>query len=561
MVNRAPDAAEPDDSGHVRGLEGAGATVYRGDARIVARGVVEVSHDGSVHTIRGRDVIVAVGSVSKVPPLDGIEAVPYWTNRDATLARELPRSLLVLGGGPTGCELAQVYARFGVPTTIVQSGPRLAPTDHPRNSEAILTTLQADGVTVRLGVRATKAEAGAGADGAHRISWTTGRPSRVTRSCSPWAATFPIDDLGLEHYDIDTSGRTPFPRDGRLRITDGLWIVGDPAGPELHTHQGHYQGELAVRMAQGEAITPDYRALPRATYTEPEAASVGLTLDGARAAGLDAFELVADFATSARGYGVEATFGHVTIVVDRASRELVGAAMACPDASAAIHECVLAIRAHVPVDILAETIHAFPSTSRIFNGLFADARRELERPGSVASGLALEDDPTVHQHEVRAGGRQRTVGIDGVRERRRRQDDDIGAVADGEPAAIQFARRDAPHPRRRPAGRGPGSGPRRDRRPASTRASAVAARHGLGDARPRIHRFDRRVRPERDARRRSVRASPTCSHGPPPGRPTVAGRPRRPSRGGPAGRWPRCGSRRTVVDRPGAASGRARCGA
>jgi pyruvate/2-oxoglutarate dehydrogenase complex dihydrolipoamide dehydrogenase (E3) component len=137
-------------------------------------------------------------------------------------------------------------------------------------------------------------------------------------------------------------------------------------------------------MALGEAIVPDYRALPRATYTEPEAASVGLTLDGARAAGLDAFELVADFATSARGYGVEATFGHVTIVVDRASRELVGAAMACPDASAAIHECVLAIRAHVPVDILAETIHAFPSTSRILNGLFADARRELERPGSVA---------------------------------------------------------------------------------------------------------------------------------------------------------------------------------
>jgi mercuric reductase len=133
-------------------------------------------------------------------------------------------------------------------------------------------------------------------------------------------------------------------------------------------------------MALGERIAPDYRALPRATYTDPEAAFVGLTLEGAREAGLDAFELVADFAKSAKGYAVQARLGHVTIVVDRASRELVGAAMACPDASAAIHECVLAIRARVKVDVLAETIHAFPSTSRILNGLFADARRELAKP-------------------------------------------------------------------------------------------------------------------------------------------------------------------------------------
>ena len=178
------------------------------------------------------------------------------------------------------------------------------------------------------------------------------------------------------------SGRTAFPRDGRLKIADGLWVIGDPAGPELHTHQGHYQGEIAVRMALGEPVMPDYRALPRATYTDPEASSVGVTLDGAFEAGLDAFELVADFAKSPRGYAVQAKFGHVTIVVDRKSRQLVGAAMACPDASAAIHECVVAIKARVTIDVLAETIHAFPSTSRIFNGLFADARRELDKPDS-----------------------------------------------------------------------------------------------------------------------------------------------------------------------------------
>ena len=380
MVNRAPDAAEPDDSGHVTGLTSAGAVVYRGTGTITDRGRVTVHHDAATHELAAANVVVAVGSGSKRPPIEGIDDVPTWTNREATLTRELPASLLVLGVGPTGCELAQVYARFGVPTTIVQSGPRLAPTDHPRNSAVIRSALEADGVTVRTGVRALRAHAGAGTGGAHVVDLDDGSTAEGHAVLLAVGRTFPIEDLGLEHYGIDTSGRTPFPRDGRLRIADGLWVIGDPAGPELHTHQAHYQGEMAIRMALGEAVKPDYRALPRATYTDPEASSVGLTLDEALSAGLDAFELVADFTKSAKGYSVQATLGHVTIVVDRATRSLVGAAMACPDASAAIHECVLAIKAHVTVDVLAETIHAFPSTSRIFNGLFADARRELDKP-------------------------------------------------------------------------------------------------------------------------------------------------------------------------------------
>jgi hypothetical protein len=194
----------------------------------------------------------------------------------------------------------------------------------------------------------------------------------------------PLEELGLEHYGLDASGRTPpYPRDGRLRIADGLYAVGDAAGPELHTHQAHYQGEVAVRMALGEDVTPDYRALPRATYMDPEAAFVGMTLEQARDADIDAFELTVDYATSTKGYGIEAKLGHITIVVDRASRGLVGAATACPDASAAIHECVIAIQGRLPMDVLAAAIHAFPSTSRIFNGLFADALRELDHPGSV----------------------------------------------------------------------------------------------------------------------------------------------------------------------------------
>ena len=376
MINRER-IPYPDDGGHVRGLEQAGVTVLRGSGRLLGPGRVGVSHDGRDHELEATNVVLAVGSATKVPPIEGIEKVRTWTNREATGARELPASLLVLGGGPTGVELAQVYARFGVPTAIVQSGPRLIPTDHPRNSEAALRALRRDGVNVRLGVRAVRARPAAQPDEPDMIELDDGSSATGHAILLAVGRAFPLDQLGLDQVGIDVASRTALPHDGRLRIAPGLFLIGDPAGPELHTHQAHYQGERAVRMALGDPITPDYRALPRATYTDPELAFVGLTLEQAHEAGIDAFELVADFPTTAKGYSVEAEFGHVTIVIDRASRELVGAAMAVPDASAAIHECVLAIQARLKVEVLAETIHAFPSTSRIFNGLFADAARQL----------------------------------------------------------------------------------------------------------------------------------------------------------------------------------------
>lgn len=378
MVNRPADAAEPDDSSHLKRLRDAGAVAYRGTGRIGDRGLVVVEHDGQTHELPARNVMVAVGSVSKSPPVEGLDQIPIWTNKEATLTRELPKSLVVLGGGPTGCELAQVFVRFGVPTTIVQSGPRLAPTDHPRNSQVVRQALERDGVTIRLGVRALRARRGATDTSPSVIELDDGTTADGHAVLVAVGRTFPLDDIGLEHYGMDTSGRMPFPRDGRLRVADGLWVIGDPAGPELHTHQADYQGEMAVRMALGEAVRPDYRALPRATYTDPEASSVGMTLDEALGAGIDAFEKVAEFAKSSRGYAIQADFGHLTITVDRRTRQLVGAAFACPDASAAIHECVVAMKARVPIDVLADTIHAFPSTSRILNGLFAEALKELD---------------------------------------------------------------------------------------------------------------------------------------------------------------------------------------
>jgi pyruvate/2-oxoglutarate dehydrogenase complex dihydrolipoamide dehydrogenase (E3) component len=385
MVNRAPDAPWPDDSSHRSELEHAGVVVQPGVATIVARGEVEVVHDGAVHRLTAQEIVVAVGSFSTVPDIPGLaDAVP-WTNEQATLTRELPRSLVVLGGGATGCELAQVYARFGVPTSLVHSRPLLAAQMHPRNAAVVRTALERDGVTVRTGVRAVGVRARAGHDGAHILDLADGSSVEGHAILVAVGRTTPIRDLGLERYGIDATTREPYPRDGRLRVAEGLLMAGDTAGPEMHTHLAHYQGDLVARIAAGRSVEPDYRALPRAMYTDPELAFVGVTVEDARTAGMDPFELTADFATSTRGYGIEADLGHVTIIVDRGSRQLVGAAMACPDASAAIHECVLAIQARVPMDVLAETIHAFPSTSRILNGLFADALKQLDGPPTPAS--------------------------------------------------------------------------------------------------------------------------------------------------------------------------------
>lgn len=374
MINRV-GRDWPDDSGHARGLEAVGARLYRGVARIVGPNQVEVTAaDGTAQRLAAGAIIVATGSQSKVPEIEGLAAANPWTNREATSTRELPRSLVVLGGGATGIEMASVFARYGVETALVHSHDRLLERDHARNSEAAARILRDDGVELRLGARATLVRPNSGDGDAHVVELDGGGWVEGERILVALGRTFGLESLGLESVGLDPKS---LPRDGRLRVADGVYVIGDPAGPELFTHVGHYQGELAVRMALGDEIKPDYRAIPRALYLEPEVASVGMDLEQARAAGADAFELVADFATTARGYEMEAAFGHLAIVVDRPTETLLGGSMVAPDASAAIHEIVLAIHARIPLATLATMLHAFPSTSRALGGLYADAIAQL----------------------------------------------------------------------------------------------------------------------------------------------------------------------------------------
>lgn len=375
MISRE-GAAFPSDAGHVARLEGAGAVVVRGIGRIAGPDRVTVTHDGQVHELRARHIVIAVGSQPKVPAIEGLDAVTPWTNREATSTRELPASLVILGAGPTGVEVAQVFARYGVPTTLVASQPRVHAKGHPRNSAALEATLRRDGVDVRTGVRAVRVRAGAGAGRAHLVDLSDGTAVEGHEIMLAVGRTFPLAGLGLETLGLDVAGgRLAVGPD--LRIADGVFVAGDPAGPDMHTHVAHYQGEMAVRIALGDDVRPDYRAIPGAVYTDPEVAEVGLSLEQARAAGHDAFEEVTDLATTAKGYVAEAS-GHVTIVVDRPTRTLLGAFVAGPAASEVIHEAVLAIRTRTTLDVLADTIHAFPTTARVMGGLFAQAVRTID---------------------------------------------------------------------------------------------------------------------------------------------------------------------------------------
>jgi pyruvate/2-oxoglutarate dehydrogenase complex dihydrolipoamide dehydrogenase (E3) component len=371
MINRE-GTDQPDDSGHVTSLEEAGATVIRGSAALDGPGRVKVND----RVLEADTVILAVGSVSRVPDLPGLADAHPWTNRQGTGTRELPRSLAILGAGPTGVELAQVYARYGVSVTLIHPRDRVHDKEHRRSSELLGAALEREGVVLRLETRATSVRAGDGADGAHVIAVDRGDPVEAHTILLAIGRDYPTEGLGLETIGV-SAPEGMLPVDDQLRVAENVYAVGDVGGPEMHTHLGHYTGEAAARIALGDAsYRPFLEAIPRATDTDPETASVGILLEQAHERGIDAAEFTVDIGTSSKGYTTESG-GHCTIVVDRRSRRLVGAFLAGGGVSETIHEAVLAIRAGIDIDALADTIHAFPTVARVLGTAFMNASREL----------------------------------------------------------------------------------------------------------------------------------------------------------------------------------------
>jgi dihydrolipoamide dehydrogenase len=377
MINRI-DRDYPDDSSHVKALAKAGAEPIRGEARFTRADPLALEvrdSSGATRQLEAGAVVLAVGSHSRIPTLPGLEQSGHWTNREGTALRELPDGVVVLGGGPSGVELSQVYARYGVPVTIVHPHDRINDRDHPRSSRILADALRGDGVEIRLNARATGIRPGAGHGGRHVVELSDGGTAEGAALLMTIGRDIPFDRLNLEAVGVE-------PKDGRvtvddhLRLAQNIYVAGDAAGPELHTHMAHYQGEIAARNALGEDVTADLRPIPRATYTDPETSSVGLLLDQARECGIDAAEHSIDLSHTAKGQTSEAP-GHVSIVVDRGRKTLVGAFMAGPGVSETIHEAVLALKLETPLSVLADTIHAFPTVARAMGSLFIEAHKKL----------------------------------------------------------------------------------------------------------------------------------------------------------------------------------------
>lgn len=357
-----------DDVGAIRGYEEAGVRVYKGEGRITAPRRIEVGGE-ELETER---IVIATGSDPAIPPIEGLEGLSYWTNREATTLSEIPTDIVVLGGGPVGIELGQMLRRYGAEVTIVQAAERLIDREDPAVGELIAGALLREGIQLRFGQRARAAKAENGRqllrlDGdtelsAERLLIATGRTPRA-------------GGVGLEALGIEPDERGGIPIDERCRVTDGVWAVGDVTGVALFTHVGKYQARIAVDDIAGREPRADYRSVPRVVFSDPEIAAVGLTTEQAQAEGVDVVEGRADLTEIARTetYGKDLG-GQLGVLADRDRRVLVGAWAVGPLAGEWIHQAVLAIKTETPVEILRDTVAQFPT----FSEAYLNAVEDLE---------------------------------------------------------------------------------------------------------------------------------------------------------------------------------------
>ncbi|MEP9364792.1 NAD(P)/FAD-dependent oxidoreductase [Nocardioides sp. CN2-186] len=361
-----------DDTIAVDRLRDAGATVHHGIARLDGVGRVNVEEpDGTVHTYTTRrGAVINTGTRPAVPPVDGLADTPYWTNRDAVQLTELPGSLVVVGGGPIGCEMAQVFSRFGVRVTVVQHGPRLIPANEPEAATLLADTFAQEGIRVLTDVELQSA---AYADGAFTLGLDTGETLTADKVLVAAGRTPNLDDLGLETVGLDPSART-VSVDEWLRAGEKLWAIGDVTGKGAFTHVSMYQSAIALRdiLDQGGA-SATYHALPHVTFTDPEVGGVGMTEQQARDAGLTVRVGSTQLESSSRGF-THGSGGHglIKVVEDADRGVLVGATAMGPAGGEILGFLAVAVHAEVPVDTLRNMIYAYPTFHRAIESALAD---------------------------------------------------------------------------------------------------------------------------------------------------------------------------------------------
>ncbi len=357
-----------DDTVAVDRFVGKGGRFVRGRGWLTGPGQVTV---GDTTFVAARAVVVNTGTRPSAPPIEGLAGLPYWTNREAISTESVPRSLLVLGGGAIGVELAQVFARFGSTVTVVEAAPRLVAQEEPEAGELLAKVLTAEGLQVRTGATVTKAAHGPEGftltvDGteltAEKLLVATGRRADL--------AGLGVDSLGLDpqaHW-LETDDRL------RVRGTEQLWAVGDITGKGAFTHMSMYQASIAATAILGEDGPPaTYEAVPRVTFTDPEIGSVGLSEAAAREQGISVRVGSTEVPTTARGWIHKAgNDGFIKLVEDAGRGVLVGGTSVGPTGGEVLGLLALAVHARVPTQTLRTMIYAYPTFHRGVEAALAD---------------------------------------------------------------------------------------------------------------------------------------------------------------------------------------------
>jgi len=356
-----------DDSGQLPWLEERGIELFRGEGRLDGERQVVVGEE----TLTARKaVVVATGSGAAMPPIDGLDSVRAWNNRDATTSKRVPRSMVILGGGPVGSELAQAWSTLGTAVTLVEGEKRLLPREEPFAGEQVAASLRGSyGIDVRTGILAERVSSAEAAgvvvelnDGdrveAAEILVAIGRKPRS-------------EEIGLESAGVESGEHGFLQTDGRLRVEgrDWLYAVGDVNGRALFTHMGKYQAWVAAENLLGrevEAVAEDIGS-PRVTFTDPQVAAAGKTLAQAEEAGIDAraVDVPTDSTAGASFYG-RGTGGTSRLVVDRTRETIVGATFTGFETADFLHAATVAIVGEVPLKQLRHAVAAYPTRSEVW---------------------------------------------------------------------------------------------------------------------------------------------------------------------------------------------------
>jgi pyruvate/2-oxoglutarate dehydrogenase complex dihydrolipoamide dehydrogenase (E3) component len=358
-----------DDSGQVRWAADTGIGVHRGSGRLDGPGRVRVEDE----LLTARHVVLATGSDPVIPPVPGLRELDgVWTNREATGLKEVPRRLLVLGGGPVGVELAQAIRRMGAEVALVEGAEHLLPREPRMLGEALGGALAAEGIELHFGQHVSEVSR---EDGEFVLAFPDGVQLRGDRLLVATGRRPRTEGVGLETVGVEPTKRG-IPVDARMQVAEGLWAIGDATGVWPLTYVGKYQGRVVAANILGESREARYEAVPRVVFTDPQCASVGEP-DGPLTATVSLAE-VPRTSTYTRAYAERP--GFLTLVSD--GERLTGAYAVGPEAGEWLQQATLAVRAGVELDVLNDVIQPFPTFSEVFlHGLTALGARSAAAVG------------------------------------------------------------------------------------------------------------------------------------------------------------------------------------